>query len=214
MSIKCERIGEQRTGGDILERGNFVGEKKKQKVSSIFWVESMGESFSTVVFWRGEWQHLSFGSHHLHTWIIFGGDSEVSMLNFLYLQFIFLVFICFFSFLIIFSSLWYEYCIAWVWIIKATHDCCWLVINHLGTFWPNLGFFINRFNRFSTIAGSLYQSWGTPAFLCLVLTPPGSELRTVSFFFFLNHLGTFWLNLRFFTNRMNRLGTGSTGSAP
>ncbi|RVW76544.1 hypothetical protein CK203_064338 [Vitis vinifera] len=47
MSIKGERIGEQRTGGDILERGNFAGEKNK-----------------------------SFGSHHLHTRIIFGGDSE------------------------------------------------------------------------------------------------------------------------------------------
>ena len=34
MSIKGERIGEQRTGGDILERGNFAGEKNKRLVTS------------------------------------------------------------------------------------------------------------------------------------------------------------------------------------
>ena len=34
MSIKGERIGEQRTGGDILERGNFAGEKNKRSVAS------------------------------------------------------------------------------------------------------------------------------------------------------------------------------------
>ena len=164
MSIKGERIGEQRTGGDILE-GKFCW-WEKQKVSSIFWVESVGESFSTMVFWRGEWQHLIFGSHHLHTRIIFGGDSEVSMLNFFYLQFIFIFFICVFSFRIIFYFLWYEDCIAWVWVIKATHDCCWLVMNGLETFWPNLGFFINRFNRFSAIAGclSLQEKWETMTF--------------------------------------------------
>ena len=126
MSIKGERIGEQKRRRGHFGEGKFCW-WEKQKVSSIFWVESMGESFSTVVFWRGEWQNLNFGSHHLHTRIIFGGDSEVSMLNFLYLQLIFLVFICFFSFLIIFSSLWYEDCIAWVWIIKATYDCCCLL---------------------------------------------------------------------------------------
>ena len=71
-----------------------------------------------------------------------------------------------------------------------------------------------RFDRFSTIAGSLCQPWGTPAFLCLVLTHPGLELRTVYFVCFLNHLGTFWPNLGFFINQLNWLGTGSTGSAP
>ena len=34
MSIKGERIGEQRIGGDILERGNFAGEKNKRSVAS------------------------------------------------------------------------------------------------------------------------------------------------------------------------------------
>ncbi|RVW72131.1 hypothetical protein CK203_057987 [Vitis vinifera] len=34
MSIKGERIGEQRTGGDILERGNFADEKNKRSVES------------------------------------------------------------------------------------------------------------------------------------------------------------------------------------
>ncbi|RVW63636.1 hypothetical protein CK203_056916 [Vitis vinifera] len=34
MSIKGERIGEQRTGRDILERGNFAGEKNKRSVAS------------------------------------------------------------------------------------------------------------------------------------------------------------------------------------
>ena len=34
MSIKGERIGEQRGGGDILERGNFAGEKNKRSVAS------------------------------------------------------------------------------------------------------------------------------------------------------------------------------------
>ena len=63
----------------------------------------------------------------------------------------------------------------------------------------------NRFNRFNTIAGCLYQPWRTPAFLCLVLTHPGSELRTVSFVCFLNHLGTFWPNLGFFTNRFSTI---------
>ena len=30
MNIKGESIGEQRTRGDILERGNFAGEKNKR----------------------------------------------------------------------------------------------------------------------------------------------------------------------------------------
>ena len=149
MSIKGERIGEQMTFWHFWERRNSAGEKNKRSVASSE-LRGWGKASALWFFWRGEWQHLSFGSHHLHTRIIFGGDSEVSMLNFLYLQFIFLIFICFFSFLIIFSSLWYEDCIAWVWIIKATHDCCWLVINHLGTFWPNSGFFTNQLNRFGT----------------------------------------------------------------
>ena len=34
MSIKGERIGEQRTRGDILERGNFAGEKNKRSIAS------------------------------------------------------------------------------------------------------------------------------------------------------------------------------------
>ncbi|RVW21171.1 hypothetical protein CK203_105319 [Vitis vinifera] len=34
MSIKGERIGEQRIGGDILEKGNFAGEKNKRSVAS------------------------------------------------------------------------------------------------------------------------------------------------------------------------------------
>ena len=34
MSIKGESIGEQRTRGDILERGNFAGEKNKRSVAS------------------------------------------------------------------------------------------------------------------------------------------------------------------------------------
>ena len=34
MSIKGKRIGGQRTGGDILERGNFAGEKNKRSVAS------------------------------------------------------------------------------------------------------------------------------------------------------------------------------------
>ena len=54
----------------------------------------------------------------------------------------------------------------------------------------------------------------SPAFLCLVLTHPGSELRTVSFVCFMNHLGTFRPNLGFFYqpnepvgNRFNRFST-------
>ena len=145
-------------------------------------------------------------------------SSEVSMLNFLYLQLIFLVFICFFSFLIIFSSLWYEDCIAWVWIIKAPHDCCYLLPWSLRKFLTELGILYQPaepvWNRFSTIAGNLCQPWGTLAFLCLVLTHPRSELRTVSFVCFLNHLGAYWPNLGFFINRMYWLGTDSIGSAP
>ena len=125
MSIKGERIGEQKEEGTFW-RGEILLVKNRRSVASSE-LRVWGESFSTVVFWRGEWQHLSFWSHHLHTRIIFGGDFEVSMLNFLYLQLIFLVFIRFFSFLIIFSSLWYEDYIAWVWILKATHDCCCLL---------------------------------------------------------------------------------------
>ena len=140
MSIKCERIGEQRRGGDILERGNFVGEKNKRSVASSE-LRVWGKASALWFFWRREWQPLSFGSHHRHARIIFGEDSEVSTLNFLYLQFIFLVFICFFSFLIIFSSLWYEDCIAWVWIIKATHDCCYLLPWSLRNFLTELGIF-------------------------------------------------------------------------
>ena len=34
MSIKGERIGEQKGGRDILERGNFAGEKNKRSVAS------------------------------------------------------------------------------------------------------------------------------------------------------------------------------------
>ena len=34
MNIKGERIGEQRRGGDILERKNFAGEKNKRSVAS------------------------------------------------------------------------------------------------------------------------------------------------------------------------------------
>ena len=34
MSIKGERIREQRIGGDILERENFDGEKNKRSVAS------------------------------------------------------------------------------------------------------------------------------------------------------------------------------------
>ena len=34
MSIKGERIGERKGGGDILERGNFAGEKNKRSVAS------------------------------------------------------------------------------------------------------------------------------------------------------------------------------------
>ena len=49
MSIKGERIGEQRTGGDILERGNFAGEKNKRSVASSE-LRVWGESFSIVVF--------------------------------------------------------------------------------------------------------------------------------------------------------------------
>ena len=32
-----------------------------------------------------------------------------------------------FFFLLLFYFLWYEDCLAWVWIITATHDCCWLI---------------------------------------------------------------------------------------
>ena len=45
-------------------------------------------------------------------------------------------------------------------------------------------------------------------FLCLVLTHPGSELRTVSFLCFVIQLETSWPNLGFFINRLNQLGTG------
>ena len=34
MSIKGERIREQRIGGDILERENFAGEKNKRSIAS------------------------------------------------------------------------------------------------------------------------------------------------------------------------------------
>ena len=34
MSIKGERIGEQRTRGDILERVNFASEKNKRSIAS------------------------------------------------------------------------------------------------------------------------------------------------------------------------------------
>ena len=95
---------------------------EEQRVGSIFWVESVEESYNVSV----------SGSHHQRTWIIFGGDSEVSMLNFFYLQVIFIVFVCFFFFLILFYFLWCEYCMPWVWIIKATHVCCWLVMNGWG----------------------------------------------------------------------------------
>ncbi|WKA00121.1 hypothetical protein VitviT2T_018511 [Vitis vinifera] len=58
MSIKGERIGEQRRGGDILERGNFAGEKNKRSVASSE-LRAWGESFSTVVFFEEESDSIS-----------------------------------------------------------------------------------------------------------------------------------------------------------
>ena len=106
-----------------------------------------------------------FGGHRRHTWIISGGDSEVSRLNFflptVYLHLLHMHFLL--PHHLLFPLIWRLYCLGVV--IKVTHDCCWLVMNGLETFWPNLGFFINRlnlFNQFSTIAGCLSQPWGTP----------------------------------------------------
>ena len=84
MSIKGERIGEQGTFWHFGERGYFVGEKNRgwgasselrawRKASALWFFEE--ESYSISV----------SGSHHQRTWIIFGGDSEVSMLNFIFL---------------------------------------------------------------------------------------------------------------------------------
>ena len=47
----------------------------------------------------------------------------------------------------------------------------------------------------------------------MVLTRPGLELSIVAFFRFLIYLGILWQDLGIFLNRMNQLGTSSTGSA-
>ena len=75
MSIKGEMKGH------FGEGKNFAGEKNKRSVASSN-LRAWGKASALWFFWREEWQHLSFRSHHRHTRIIFGGDSEVSMLNF------------------------------------------------------------------------------------------------------------------------------------
>ena len=165
----------------FLREGKFCW-WEKQKVSSIFWVESVGESFSTVVFWRGEWQYLSFGSHHLHTRIIFGGGkhAEFSLLtvNLPRLHMLFLLPHHLFSPLI-----WRLYCLGvdnkgHTWLLLIGYEWFRNFLTEFGIFYQPAEPVGNRFNRFSTIAGCLCQPWGTHTFLCLVLTHPGSELRT------------------------------------
>ena len=87
-------------------------------------------------------------------------------------------------------------------------------MNGLKTFWPNLGFFINRLNRFNAIAGCLYQPWGTPD-----LSLSGSHssgLRIENRFFclfpysvrnFLTKFGIFYQPPELVGNRFNRFST-------
>ena len=83
MSIKGERIGEQRTFSHFWERGYFVGEKNRGWGASSelrAWRKA-----STLWFFEEESYSISVSrSHHQRTWIIFGGDYEVSMLNFFF----------------------------------------------------------------------------------------------------------------------------------
>ena len=65
---------------------------------------------------------------------------------------------------LLFPLIWRLYCLG-VGVGNKSHTWLLLVMNGLETVWPNLGFFINRlnrFNRFSTIAGCLCQPWRTP----------------------------------------------------
>ena len=82
MSIKGERIGEQRIGGDILERGNFAGEKNKRSVASSE-LRAWGKALA-LLFFEEESDNISV----LEVTIGIHGSYlvEVSMLNFLYLQ--------------------------------------------------------------------------------------------------------------------------------
>ena len=123
MSIKGEKIGGQPWEEGTLERGYLASEKNRR--SGHLLSEEHGGKLQHCGYFEEESYNISvFGGHHRHTQSISGGDSEVSRLNFFYLQFIFIFFICVFSFRIIFYFLGYEDCIAWVWLIKETHDFC------------------------------------------------------------------------------------------
>ena len=89
---------------------------EEQRVGSIFWVESVEESYNISV----------SGSHHQRTWIIFGGDSEVSMLNFFLpighlhrLRMLFLL-----SHPLLFPLMWRLYCLG---VDNKGHTCLLLI---------------------------------------------------------------------------------------
>ena len=125
MSIKGERIGEQRTFWHFWERGYFVGEKNRgwgassklrawRKASALWFFEEKSYSVSVS------------GSHHQRTWIIFGGDSEVSMLNFFLpighlhrLRMLFLL-----SHPLLFPLMWRLYCLG---VDNKGHTCLLLI---------------------------------------------------------------------------------------
>ena len=87
-------------------------------------------------------------------------------------------------------------------------------MNGLETFWPNLGFFINRlnrFNQFSTIAGCLSQPWGTPNLSLSGSHTSGLRIENRFFFLFpysvrnfLAKFGIFYQLYELVGNRFNR----------
>ena len=77
MSIKGERIGEQRTFWHFWEREYFVGEKNRGW-GAFFSELRAWRKASTLWFFEEESYRISVsGSNHERTWIIFGGDSDV-----------------------------------------------------------------------------------------------------------------------------------------
>ena len=158
-----------------LGRGDILLVRKIKGSVASSELRVWGKASALWFFWRGEWQPLSFGTHHRHARIIFGGDFEVSMLNFLYLQFIFLI---------IFSSLWYEDCIAWVWIIKATHDCCYLLPWSLRNFLTELGIFYQPAEPVQPVQHHSWQPLSAMRNTCLSLSGShSSELGIENCFF-------------------------------
>ena len=78
MRIKKKKRREKE---GTLERGYFGGEKNR-RLGHLLSYERGGKLQHYGYFEEESYNFSFFGGHHLHTWIISGGDSEVSRLNF------------------------------------------------------------------------------------------------------------------------------------